>query len=98
MDDYMIPVIEDMADASALGSDVSSATATNAASRVISPPGVPGDAAEEQHGGLSRDLFGNDTAAVLDSIPSQHICPLLLEPPYEAVHFDFPAQMASQQL
>ena len=27
----------------------------------------------------------------VDSIPNQHICPLLLEPPYEAVHFDLPS-------
>ena len=27
----------------------------------------------------------------VDSIPNQHICPLLLEPPYEAVHFNLPS-------
>ena len=81
-----------MADASALGSDVSSATAATVAPRVISPPGVPDDTTEEQHVDLSRALFGNDNdTAAIDNIPSQHICPILLEPPYEAVHFDLPS-------
>ena len=89
MADHLISVMG-MADASALGSDVSSATAATVAPRVISPPGVPDDTTQEQHGDLSHALFGNDTAAI-DNIPSQHICPLLLEPPYEAVHFDLPS-------
>ena len=50
MADNLISVVEGIADASALGSDISSATAATVASRVISPPGVPGDTAEEQYG------------------------------------------------
>ncbi len=41
MVDVLISVVEGIADASALGSDVSSATAATVAPRVISPPGVP---------------------------------------------------------
>ena len=91
MADHLITVMG-MADASALGSDISSATAATVAPRVIFPPGVPDDTTEEQHGDLSRALFGNDNdTAAIDNIPSQHICPILLEPPYEAVHFDLPS-------
>jgi hypothetical protein len=59
MADHLISVMG-MADVSALGSDVSSATAATVAPRVISPPGVPDDTTKEQHGDLSRALFGND--------------------------------------
>jgi hypothetical protein len=88
-DDLGVPVSGEMANARAMDNNTSSATA---APCVISPPGVPGDAADEQHGDLSRALFGNDTAAVQENnIPSQHFCPMIQEPPFEAVHFDVPS-------
>jgi len=60
----------------------------SAAPRVISPTGIPGDAAEQPHDDLSRAaLFNNDT---LDNIPSQHLCPIIQDPPFVAVHFDVP--------
>ncbi len=64
---------------------------TSAAPCVISPQGVPGEAVDEQHGDLSQALFGNDTAAVRENIPSQHLCPIIQEPPFYAVHFDVPS-------
>ena len=55
--------------------------------RVISPTGIPGDAAEQPHNDLSRALFNNDTS---NNIPSQHLCPIIQEPPFDAVQFDVP--------
>ena len=74
-----------LADVSAVDNDSSS---TSVASRVVSPPGVPGDALDEQHMKLSRALFRNDIAAIRDNIPSQHLCPMVQEPSLVAVHFD----------
>ncbi len=54
---------------------------------VISLTGIPGDAAEQPHNDLSRTLFNNDTS---DNIPGQHLCPIIHEPPFDAVHFDVP--------
>ena len=62
-------------------------TPSSAVPRVISPTGIPGDAAEQPHNDLSRALFNNDTS---DNIPSQHLCPIIQEPPFDAVHFDVP--------
>jgi hypothetical protein len=88
-DDLGVPVSGEMANARAMGNNASSATA---APHVISPSGVPGDAADEQHGDFSRALFGNDTAAVEENnIPSQHFCPMIQEPPFDAIHFDVPS-------
>ena len=78
-DDLGIPVSGDLADARALENAFSSATA---APCVISPPGVPGDAADVQH--------GDDTALVRGNIPSQHLCPMIQEPPFDAIHSDVP--------
>jgi hypothetical protein len=74
-DDLGISVSGDMADFRALDNGASSGTA---APRVISPPGVPGDVADVQH--------GDDTAVVRENIPSQHLCPMIQEPPFDAVH------------
>ena len=90
MADDLISVVEGIADISALGSDVSSATAATVASRVVSPPGVPGDMAEEQYGDISCAFFRNYDAAIQDNIPSQHLCPMGQEPPCFAVYFNFP--------
>ena len=77
-----------LVNASALDDDASSA---DVVLRVISPPSVPGDAVYEQHDDLSHSLFGNDTAAIRDNIPSQHLCPIAQEPPFDAVHFNLPS-------
>jgi hypothetical protein len=58
-----------------------------AAPRVISPTGIPGGAAEQPLNDLSPSLFNNDAA---DNIPSQHLCPITQEPPFDAVHFNVP--------
>jgi hypothetical protein len=71
-------------------SDNEQAALASAALRVISPPGVPGESSDEQHGDLSRALFGDDLAAVQANIPSQHLCPIIQEPPFDAVHFNVP--------
>jgi hypothetical protein len=57
------------------------------APRVISLTGIPGGAAEQPLNDLSCSLFNNDTA---DNIPSQHLCPITQEPPFDAVHFNVP--------
>jgi hypothetical protein len=57
------------------------------APRVISPTGIPGGATEQPLNDLSHSLFNNDAA---DNIPSQHLCPITQEPPFDAVHFDVP--------
>jgi hypothetical protein len=54
---------------------------------VISPIVIPGDAAEQPHDDLSRALFSNNTS---DNIPSQHLCPITQEPPFDTVHFNVP--------
>ena len=33
-------------------------------------------------------VFGNTDVQEENDIPSQHICPLTHEPPFDAVHFD----------
>jgi hypothetical protein len=58
-----------------------------AAPRVISPTGIPGGAAEQPLNDLSLSLFNNDAA---DNIPSQQLCPITQELPFDAVHFDVP--------
>jgi hypothetical protein len=58
--------------------------------RIISPQGVPGEAAGEQHGDISRSLFSNDPDVARDNIPSQHMCPIIQEPPFDPVHFNVP--------
>jgi hypothetical protein len=63
----------------------------SAAPRVISPQGVPGEVVDDQHRDLLQTLFGNDTAAVRKNIPSQHLCPIIQEPPFDAIHFDVPS-------
>ncbi len=78
------PVLGDMLRASANDAIAS------AALRVISPQGVPGEAAGEQHGDLSGSLFTNDPDSALDNIPSQHMCPIIQEPPFDPVHFNVP--------
>jgi len=55
---------------------------------VISPLGAPGNA-EGAHHDLARSLF-NNTEVQEDDIPSQHMCPLTHEPPFDAIHFDVP--------
>ncbi len=57
------------------------------APHVISPTGIPGGLAEHPHNDLSRALFNNDTSY---NIPSQHLCPITQEPPFDAVDFDVP--------
>ena len=52
----------------------------SAVPRVISPTRIPGDVAEQPHDDLSRALFNNDTS---DNIPSQHLCPIIQEPPFD---------------
>jgi hypothetical protein len=78
------PVLGDMLRAS--GNDA----IASAAPRVISPQGVTGEAAGEQHGDLSQFLFANDPDTALDNIPSQHMCSIIQEPPFDPVHFDVP--------
>jgi hypothetical protein len=58
-----------------------------AALHVISPTGIPGGAAEQPLNDLSCSLFNNDAA---DNIPSQHLCQITQEPPFDAVHFNVP--------
>ena len=79
-DDLGVPVSGEMANARAMDNNASSSA--TAAPRVISPPRVPGDAADVQH--------GDDTAVVQENIPSQHLCPMIQEPPFDAVHSDVP--------
>ena len=91
----MIPIItanastakDDLGVATSGGAAIEGALKNNApgsaAPRVISPTGIPGDAAEQPHNDLSRAaLFNNDT---LDNIPSQHLCPIIQEPPFDSV-------------
>ena len=83
-------------------SDNEQAALVSAALRVISPPGVPGESSDEQHGDLSRALFGVDLANLQANIPSQHLCPIIQEPPFDAVHFNVPdtngVTVSSQQV
>ncbi len=78
------PILGDMLRASANDAIAS------AAPRVISPQGVPGEAAGEQHGDFLQSLFANDPDAVRDNIPSQHMFPIIQEPPFDPVHFNVP--------
>ena len=71
--------------------DPSARVAANPGARasVISPLGYPGNA-EGAHHDLARSLFNNTEVQGEDDIPSQHMCPLTREPPFDAVHFDVP--------
>ncbi len=62
-------------------------TPSSMAQHVISPAGISGGAAEQPHDDLSRALFNNDTS---DNIPTQHLCLITQEPPFDAVNFDVP--------
>jgi hypothetical protein len=74
-DDRGISVSGDMADFRALDNGASSGTA---APRVISPPGVPGDAAEEQHSNLSLALSSKMTQLPSGKTYPVNICAHLL--------------------
>ncbi len=82
-DDLGVAVSGDAAIERALDKDAS----VVAAPRVISLTGIPGGAAEQPLNDLSRSLFNNGAA---DNIPSQHLCPITQEPPFDAVHFNVP--------
>ncbi len=96
---FVIPMIT--ANASTAADDLGVAASGNAAieraldnntsvvtaPRVISPTAIPGGAAEQPLNDLSRSLFNN---AAADNIPSQHLCPITQEPPFDAVHFNVP--------
>ena len=71
--------------------DPSARVAANPGARasVISPLGYPGNA-EGAHHDLARSLFNNTEVQEEYDIPSQHMCPLTREPPFDAVHFDVP--------
>ena len=60
----------------------------SAAPHVISPTGISGDAVEPPQDDISCALFNNNTSNI---IPSQHLCPITQEPPFDAVHVDVPA-------
>ncbi len=51
----------------------------------MSPPGEDSAQASEQHKGVVRALFNEEIN--VDDIPSQHICPLMQEPPAVGVYF-----------
>ncbi len=63
-----------------------------AAPRVISPTRIPGGAAEQPQNDLSRSLFNKNT---LNNIPSQYLCPITQEPPFDAIHFDVPTAISA---
>ena len=88
-----------MADIYALAgasADPSARLAVNpgAQASVISPSGDPGNA-EGVYNDLARSLFNNPEVQEEGDIPSQHMCPLTREPPFDAVHFDVPPDGAS---
>jgi hypothetical protein len=90
-DDLGVAASGDAAIERALDNDTSVVTAL----RVISPTGIPGGAVEQPLNDLSHSLFNNDAA---DNIPSQHLCPITQEPPFEAVHFDVPTATSPHQV
>jgi hypothetical protein len=55
---------------------------------IVSPPGGDSAQASEQHEGVICALFNKEIN--VDDIPSQHICPLMQEPPIMGVYFDVP--------
>ena len=63
---------------------------SGARASVISPLGYPGNAEGGAHHDLARSLFNNPEVQEEGDIPSQHMCPLTREPPFDAVHFDVP--------
>ena len=68
---------------------------SGARASVISPLGYPGNAEGGAHHDLARSLFNNPEVQEEGDIPSQHMCPLTREPPFDAVHFDVPPDGAS---
>jgi hypothetical protein len=94
-DDLGVAASGDAAIERALDNDAS----VVAAPRVISPTGIPGGATEQPLNDLSHSLFNNDAA---DNIPSQHLCPITQEPPFDIIHFDVPtadcAMIPNQQV
>jgi len=52
---------------------------------------VHSEVVDEQHDDPSPSLFENDAETIRHNIPSQHICPIVRDPPFEAVHFDLPS-------
>ncbi len=55
---------------------------------IMSPPGGDSAQAREQHEGVVCALFNKEVN--VDDIPSQHIRPLMQEPPVVGVYFDIP--------
>jgi hypothetical protein len=55
---------------------------------IVSPPVGGSDQASEQCEGVVRALFNQEVN--VHDIPSQHICPLMQEPPIVGVYFDIP--------
>jgi hypothetical protein len=55
---------------------------------IVSPPGGDSAQASERHKGVVHALFNKEVN--VDDIPSQHICPLMQEPPVVGVYFDIP--------
>ena len=68
--------------------------ATNADVADSSQPSIEGNSAPSHRAIVSplvRALFpGNEDGIDVNDIPSQHICPLTQEPPFQGVHFDIP--------
>ena len=83
--------VNDVADASA---DPLSRVAGDRGVHVsdISPKGVPGNV-RAAHQELAHLLFNGTDAQ--DNICTQHICPLIRKPPFDAVDFDVPDASAS---
>ncbi len=55
---------------------------------IMSPPGGDSAQASKQQEGAVCALFNKEIN--VDDIPSQHICPLMQEPPVVGVYFDVP--------
>jgi hypothetical protein len=72
-------------------SSIEDTTNANVAS---SQPSIEGNSAASRRAVVSplvRALFpGNEDGIDVDDIPSQHVCPLTQEPPFQGVHFDVP--------
>jgi hypothetical protein len=69
------------------GGEGNSAAAAAASCAVVFPVG---DSAPDD---FAQSLFSNGVNS--EDIPSQHICPLVQEPPYVGVYFDVPAANGS---
>jgi hypothetical protein len=52
---------------------------------------VQSEVVDKQHDDPSPSPFENDAETIRHNIPSQHICPIVRDPPFEAVHFDLPS-------